>query len=548
MRRSKVGKLGAGNVAVPVNSVAPVISGTPTQGQTLSTTNGTWSNTPTGYNYQWKADGVNISGATANTYLLTASEVGKTLTCSVIAYNALGPGSVALSNSLGPVAAADLVAPTISSPVGTQTGSTTATIGATTNEANGTFYGVVTTSATAPTATQIEAGQNHLGAAATYAGNTAVSSTGAKTLNATGLAASTGYYAHLMHKDAAGNRSNVVSSLLFTTLAGGSLTGYTPSITKTSATGAAPFDFKINGLDFGIVAAGDYIEVDVGTDITSPALDGNGLFVDRATSVNGGLPIYYQLTESDVTVATEDPSGSLSINITAEGYSTVSGDMAVKIRIVRDDGSKSNNSNILTDTISSATTTWTTGGSSGTSSVSGEKHADIIVTTGNPRLATGVIGRGIFEYVRATASTAETKWWVEFTITNTGGLRIGLDDSTINFATYSGFPSGVVDNHGWYFNIGGDSSFWTNGGGSGSVSNSTTWATNDVGMIEVDETTKTVRLYKNGTLVSTNTYSATTLSSGKLFVGCAQNEALTINFGQTAPSSRTPTTGYNIHA
>lgn len=114
----------------------------------------------------------------------------------------------------------DTTAPTLSSPVGTQTGSTTATIGATTNEGNGTMYGVVTTSVTAPTATQVKAGQNNGGTAAVFAGSVAVSSTGAKTISATGLTASTAYYAHIMHEDAAGNKSNVVSSAQFTTASG----------------------------------------------------------------------------------------------------------------------------------------------------------------------------------------------------------------------------------------------------------------------------------------------------------------------------------------
>lgn len=103
VRRYKVGKVGQGNVAVPVNTVAPVLSGTATQGQVLSVTNGTWTNTPTGYSYIWKADGVVISSGT-NTYTLTASEVGKVITCLVGASNASGPGTAVPSNSLGPVA------------------------------------------------------------------------------------------------------------------------------------------------------------------------------------------------------------------------------------------------------------------------------------------------------------------------------------------------------------------------------------------------------------------------------------------------------------
>lgn len=114
----------------------------------------------------------------------------------------------------------DTTAPTLTSPTGTQTGSTTATIGATTDEANGTMYGVVTVSGTPPSVAQIQAGQNSSGAAAVYASSQSISSTGAKTFSATGMSASTAYYAHIQHKDAAGNDSTVVTSAQFTTASG----------------------------------------------------------------------------------------------------------------------------------------------------------------------------------------------------------------------------------------------------------------------------------------------------------------------------------------
>jgi hypothetical protein len=116
-----------------------------------------------------------------------------------------------------PNPSADTTAPVLSSPTGTATGPTTATIGATTDEGNGTLYGVVTTSATQPSVAQIKAGQDHTGAAAAWGGSQSISSTGANTLNATGLTASTGYYGHLVHTDAAANDSNRVSSSQFTT-------------------------------------------------------------------------------------------------------------------------------------------------------------------------------------------------------------------------------------------------------------------------------------------------------------------------------------------
>lgn len=78
--------------AAPGNTVLPVISGTATSGSTLTTTNGTWTNSPTSFTYQWtRADtSTSISGATASTYVLTATDVGHTITVSVTATNASG--------------------------------------------------------------------------------------------------------------------------------------------------------------------------------------------------------------------------------------------------------------------------------------------------------------------------------------------------------------------------------------------------------------------------------------------------------------------------
>jgi len=125
--------------------------------------------------------------------------------------------SLGASNAFALVSSADTTAPTLTSASVTAVATTTGTGNVTTNEGNGTLYSIVSTSATAPSATQIQAGQNHTGAAAVWSGNQAVSSTGAKTFSITGLTASTTYYAHFQHKDAANNNSTVVTSAQFTT-------------------------------------------------------------------------------------------------------------------------------------------------------------------------------------------------------------------------------------------------------------------------------------------------------------------------------------------
>jgi hypothetical protein len=116
-------------------------------------------------------------------------------------------------------AAGDVTAPTLTSPTASATGQTTASGSVSTDEDNGTLSAVVTTSATAPSAAQVAAGQDHTGAAAADSASQAVSATGVQTISGgfTGLTASTTYYAHYMHEDAATNRSTVASSSSFTT-------------------------------------------------------------------------------------------------------------------------------------------------------------------------------------------------------------------------------------------------------------------------------------------------------------------------------------------
>lgn len=102
---------------IPTNTVAPVISvATPNVrvGKTLTSTTGTWTGSfpILGYNYQWYADSIIISGATANTYVIQSGDLGKFITCQVIAYSTYGNGLPATSNILGPVLPA-VVTPTI---------------------------------------------------------------------------------------------------------------------------------------------------------------------------------------------------------------------------------------------------------------------------------------------------------------------------------------------------------------------------------------------------------------------------------------------------
>jgi hypothetical protein len=88
---------------VPVNTVAPVISGTATIGQTLTSTTGTWTSDTgiTGYLYQWYRDATLITSATNSTYVLALADVGFDITCRVAATDADGTSAyVSSSNSI----------------------------------------------------------------------------------------------------------------------------------------------------------------------------------------------------------------------------------------------------------------------------------------------------------------------------------------------------------------------------------------------------------------------------------------------------------------
>ncbi len=73
---------------LPANTVLPVISGG--TAAAVTTTDGTWTNSPSSFTYQWKRNGVNIGGATANTYTIVTADIGTTITVTVTATNAAG--------------------------------------------------------------------------------------------------------------------------------------------------------------------------------------------------------------------------------------------------------------------------------------------------------------------------------------------------------------------------------------------------------------------------------------------------------------------------
>ena len=83
-------------MAKPVSTALPTITGTPQVGQVLTATDGTWSNSPTAFAYQWlrcNADGngcKSVDKATLKTYTLTKGDARHAMRISVTATNAEG--------------------------------------------------------------------------------------------------------------------------------------------------------------------------------------------------------------------------------------------------------------------------------------------------------------------------------------------------------------------------------------------------------------------------------------------------------------------------
>ena len=86
--------------SAPVNTVAPVISGTTTLGSILTSTTGTWIGNPSPtFAYEWYRNGLFIFGATSSTYTLMVGDSNANINCVVTAINVLGSES-SVSNTI----------------------------------------------------------------------------------------------------------------------------------------------------------------------------------------------------------------------------------------------------------------------------------------------------------------------------------------------------------------------------------------------------------------------------------------------------------------
>ena len=136
----------AAAAVAPAVTTEPQITGTLVVGASLTASTGVWSNTPTGYAYQWvrcpvsggASDGSDctvVASATTNTYALTAADVGFRLRVKVTATNADGSATSA-SNATETVPATTGITNTA---IPTLSGS--ASVGSVLTATGGTFTG-----------------------------------------------------------------------------------------------------------------------------------------------------------------------------------------------------------------------------------------------------------------------------------------------------------------------------------------------------------------------------------------------------------------------
>lgn len=140
---------GTGAAAPPVSISPPTISGSAVEGETLTEAHGSWTNSPTGFSYQWEdcdssgEDCSAIPGATSQTYVLSADDVGYTIEVQEIASNDAGSSSPASSAATDVVQAESSAGPPTDAQGGPDNPSelpTTCSCGQPVNTATGTFW------------------------------------------------------------------------------------------------------------------------------------------------------------------------------------------------------------------------------------------------------------------------------------------------------------------------------------------------------------------------------------------------------------------------
>jgi hypothetical protein len=108
--------------AAPANTAPPTISGTPAVGQTLTASEGTWTNSPTSFAYQWLRcnpagnNCASVANGTQKTYTAVGADAGRTLRVRVTATNADGSASAQSAQTATVAPASSSAAPKNTAP------------------------------------------------------------------------------------------------------------------------------------------------------------------------------------------------------------------------------------------------------------------------------------------------------------------------------------------------------------------------------------------------------------------------------------------------
>lgn len=227
-------------------------------------------------------------------------------------YHVNGTGTTV--NEAYSLSVSDTTAPVLTSPSATVTGDTTLDAQVTTDEGNGTLYVLASANATETVATVQGSGTTQ-----------AVSATGVQTVGLTGLTASTPYYVHFVHTDAAANDSTRVTAAQVTTdpapeTASTTVTAVVPAgETLTTLTGTITTDvrFATQPVAGDQIVAPDTISVDAQLNISAA----DGSYVVHHVRKSAGTWVYtdYVVSSTDTTApvlsnANATPNGQSSIS------------------------------------------------------------------------------------------------------------------------------------------------------------------------------------------------------------------------------------------
>lgn len=206
----------------------------------------------------------------------------------------------------------------------------------------------------------------------------------------------------------------------------------------------------------------------------------------------------------------------------------------MRIRVEREDGTTSAWSNVLTDTITAATTTLNI--------TTGANKNQYIAISGTPKLiGTGTNGVGASCGVRATAAaTGKRQFELTYT-TKVQFAQIGVEDGTTVLGP-AVFPTPGLSNS---LGITSRSDGIIYRGGAAVQTGLATWVAGDVISLEFDTVGGTASFFRNGAAYGTQ-LTGLSFSAWWGFVSVFSNDVVTTNFGQSA-FTHALTSGYSMY-